>query len=273
MELKIIFGQTKEYLKGKLVSLILITIVIGGLSLLIDMLLNASAYSTTVSVFTQQVQRGSQMRAAEIVDVITEGTSKFNIMKFISLTITSILSSGLSLELLQSVRLDQKVKISGVFQKVRDNFTTILVVSTAVSAITWLLDLIPIVGPILSIIATYALSFSVYLIIDTKDKRFDYFIKESYDLTNGNKFELFLINLYYSLVPLIALPVIFVGYLIIFTKLYVVGYALVIIGIIMLSVLGIKYIPYMMVARAKAYDTLFYGKYFLKHASESGSLD
>lgn len=268
MELKIIFRQTKEYLKGKLTSLILVTGLIAGLTIVIDMLLNGSTYNTILSVFVQQVQRGSIMRSREIVEVISDGTSKLNIMRLISLTMTSVLSSGLSLELLQSIRLDQKVKLSRVYQKIRDNFTTILVVSIAVSAITWLLSMIPIIGFILSLIATYALSFSVYLIIDNKDKSFDFFLKESFDLTNGNKFELFLINLYYSFAPIIAIPIMIVGYVLLFTKIYVIGYITLIVGTIMFVALGIKYISYMMVARAKAYDTLFYGKYFLEYASK-----
>lgn len=122
-----------------------------------------------------------------------------------------------------------------VFEKLKEYYPQIIVLSLIYSIIISALKLVPILGSIVAIIAQVAFAYIYFLIEDMENEGIVDHFRLSYELTNGHKINLFLMTLIYKLIPIVIIFVVTIFTMpLIILSLGLLGFPLVI-GYIILS--------------------------------------
>ena len=135
--------------------------------------------------------------------------SKINIKHLIYNIVSALFSAGISYEILRSFKSQENVKLTGVFNAIKDNFVPLASVTLVTGITFYLLELIPLIGWILSLVVGYMLAYSIFLIQDYPQENLVFYLKTSNDMMVNHKFNLFMAEMKYIIKPLIALVVSF----------------------------------------------------------------
>lgn len=255
MDRKSIYSKTDDFIKGRWWSIVVVHIIsaiIGAVIVGIFMQIFVG------KIFVPLIYAIESEDAYAMLAMIGQIISYLSIGILVSTILTGLLKAGLSMEVLEAYNTGIDIKTGNVINKIKDNFTAILIVVVITAAVNYLIAKIPFVSSFSSIITTVfglAISFSFFLLQDKKAEDGISAITESFNATSGHKFDLFMIGLYYYFRPFIGLLIMFVG-LFFIEAIPTLAIILFLAGLIVMIVLGIKYIPYATVAEAIYYSEI-----------------
>lgn len=249
MNLSEIRLKTKSYLSSKWFSVASVLVIIALIEMVLGLIFRTNSIFTRVRAIYEAILYGGDVTSVIFATYVRGNIIGRLIMAFIS----SLLHAGFMMGLLKSVQEDRKLVFQDIVDSATEFMVPILIVSFASALVSIVLGWIPFLGAILNLIVGLMLSFALFIIEDrrTNDGLQALFI--SVDETKGYKLDLFLINIFYSIVP-------FAGYLLILVGLVFVKVAPILtglftlLGIIAFFVLSIIVLPYADVATVVVYE-------------------
>lgn len=141
---------------------------------------------------------------------VEQPTSNMIIKSFISSIITSALGGALSIAILKYLRnphtvYNRKFSIDKLFEQISLYPKELFIVALVLSVINTLLGMVPIVGFLLTIIASLVFAFVYFAIVDVNSNNLGDIFRLSVEKTNGRKLDIVLMFLKYYLVPIIVM--------------------------------------------------------------------
>jgi Protein of unknown function (DUF975). len=252
MDRKAIYEKTAEFLKGRWLSITLISLGIGVIVYAINVIVGFVLGGSGANQLSYEISNGNISAALNIASKISSGNIFTSF--FISL-LDAVLSTGLSIAVLNAYRNQGNVVFNDVVVIIKEHFEKIIIAILAITAITTLIGLIPFVGTILASILNYCFAFAYFLINDKKSSDAISAIKDSYESTTGHKLNMFMIDWYYILRILIGFGIIIIA--VFFANASpALAILLMFVGAIVSLVLLFKYLPYLVVARVIYYETV-----------------
>lgn len=246
MKRKVIYDLTQTYTKKNWLSIAKYFVLILIIVTLISKLLGLSstldlANELAASESSTDVNNALIITAKSPITMILEtGVNALN----------SFLNAGLMFAVLRSYRENVKVTLQLIIEELSKKPFTIYLASLMIGLIALILEMIPILGGILSLVFTLA-SFFALLLLQENDTDPINAIKESLILSRGHKWNIMLIELKYSLLVLAAIIL-----LIFLAAFGVVGLFL---GIAILMLAALKTSPNLIASGAIYYDLLTKG--------------
>lgn len=133
----------------------------------------------------------------------TVSSRGFNFNSLVSSVITGIFNLIFNMEVYNFVKTDS-FELGNIFNYIKENPSNVLIVGALKGLIDFLLGLIPVVGFILVIFAQLGFTYIAYIMyLNPKKEVMDYF-RDSWNLTNGKKQQLFSILIHYMLITIVG---------------------------------------------------------------------
>ena len=256
-----IYDKTKEFLNGRLMNILVFSLLICLVNFAIITIGSSSAIGI-LGEFIRLLMRGNLIGVLEFGSEIGD----LNIItRFCRILIVTALNAGLSISILGSYRSSEKVQFKGIIEAFKENLKELLVAIFIISTIVMLVSFVPFVGWLLAIIVEYGLAFYSLLIKDKKTKSALSAVIDSYKLTRGHKRKLFLLDMHYLFRVSIGFVIYIAGFIISFRTDFfersgpgnhVSATIVVLFGVVTLIVLAIRYLPYMVTAKVIYYEVL-----------------
>ena len=258
MDRKLVRDKTEQFLQGRWGNIIIVKIISGLITMAVSAIFIIPLMVTfigTTRVNIEMSSMGGEPNPFVILGAITTMFASMAVVLTLTGLIHRLISGGLDIAIMKSYEDGERISFGTVFNHAKDNFVAILIISFAISFITYIAGKIPFIGLILTIFITYSTIFAYALIGDNSAKDGIEALKMSYEKTKGNVLDLFLISLYYTIRPLIGLLVVLVGMMFLMVSEVFAG-LIILVGFVMMIVLGIKYIPYSAAAPIMFYESL-----------------
>jgi len=252
MDRKEIYEKTAEFLTGRWLSITFISLGIGVIVYVITIIIGFALGGNGANQLSYEISHGNMSAALNIASSIASGNIFTNF--FISL-LDAILSTGLSIAVLNAYRNQEKVVFNDVVNIIKEHFEKLIIAILAITAITTLIRMIPFVGMILATILNYCFAFTYFLINDKKSSDAISAIKDSYECTTGHKLNMFMVEWYYFLRILIGFGIMIIA---LFFGNASPTFAIMFFfaGAITTFVLLFKYLPYLVASRVIYYETV-----------------
>lgn len=254
MDRRQIYAKTEEFVKGRWLSFMSVSIIAGIITSII-----------TFVIFTFVI--GPNIVLLELLPTMNlEETMSSLIVIFSSLSISATLSSifsvivkaGLEMSSLDAYVNGGKITLGSTFSKIKNNFVPIIVAGMIMLVINFVLsifDFLSAFSLIIIPIISYMMIFTFFTLEDNVADNGVDAIKESYRRSNGHKFDLFIVQMNYSLKPLWGLLVAILGAFFV-SVLPTLAALLMLTGFIVSVVLALKYRPYITMSLAVYYREL-----------------
>ncbi len=255
MDRKQVYTKTDEFLKGRWGSIIIVHLITFAITAAISMIVMTLFIGNIIEPLMYSLQYGDDYLA---LAAITSAISSIFLVVSITGIVGGFIKAGLNMQVYKSYRYGEKINFSLVISNISENFGSIFVIVALVGVIQFGVSSIPFLrsmAGIINTIITLAVSFSLYILVDNKVEGGVEALTESYAATNGHKFNLWVIGIYYVLRPFIGFLFMFVGLFFIDSIPALAG-LLMFVGLIVMAVLAIKYIPYRTAAEAIYYAEL-----------------
>lgn len=168
-----------------------------------------------LALVLSQVFGGVDMALDNYKDYLTgiKSTNKNSInYQLITVFISNLVKGANSLAILDLIR-GGSYGLSEVFSKLKDHTKSIMGIAGILTLIDVFLNMVPLIGVILSFVAFAAFAYVFYLIEDYDGLGIVDNFKASYELTKGYKFNIFLLQILYGILPFL-LVLVFILFLI-----------------------------------------------------------
>ena len=245
---KEIYTKTDEFLKEYFSSLLIIIILFSIANELLSLVLSLGIEG--LSNLIAALSKGD----IQSMQVIYLGASSSTVVAVCFALVAELVDVGIFIAILNAYRYGGKISFETVINTFKANYSKYLVAALAITVISLLISLIPNVGGILNRIIRYGVAFSYFLIMDEKTENGLSSLKDSYELASGHLWNLFVMDMNYSLRILV-----FTILIVIFTSLFVTPFNPMlglIIDIAGLAVFVLKYLPAILTAKTIYYDEI-----------------
>lgn len=251
MDLKMIRNKTNGYLKKHLMSVIKLLVVIALIEFGFGIIFKNNRfmqYFVNISYFINK----DVTKTAGFLRRFTSGNILTGLIVGL---ISNALLAGFTMALLSAVKQNKDVQLKDVFKSIDQHLISIVMISFISTIIHSFLNHIPIIGQVLQVIVNYMFAFTYFILKETKTTDGFEAIKLSVNETNGHKMSLFLINLYYYVIPYLGLVIVMASSLFV-RRIPLIGSLIFLSGIILQSILSIIFLPYGYVATIMIYETV-----------------
>ncbi len=253
------YSKVKATVKGNWWKIFLVIVIINAIGGIINSIgIDYSKNFYNIIYYFEAIQYG-YMDPEDILDIIRN--RQFNAWILFSnlmyIVVSKVLFLGLSVNILGLVR-NNVFETIGIIDTFRTKTIKLLAIGTIYALLIFVLSRIPIVGFIVTTVVTYGMCYLPYLIELNPDLDYIEYFKDSWNLTNGHKWRLFLIDFHYFGIPTVLFFCIFIFIIILFGMQ---SYGSTIFGIILMVVSSIVYVVIMIrnsvlnrVANAQYFD-------------------
>ncbi len=254
------YQRVNDIVKGNWGKLFLALIIISAITqAILAFTANQVNITPVIEYVTYVSQNNLEIDPQYFSTIIRESLfkgSSFNFIVIASAIVSELLMVGYHIRVLGLIEVGE-FNIFDMFKVIERNFVKYLIVSFFYAAIIYALNFIPVIGSIIVIIAGYGFAYYPYLLKDNPELDYIDYFKSSWELTNGHKFQLFKIDLYYAIrivIPCLTGLLLMIILLIFrLNSLVFLGILALFIGFVWSLVLVIKYGPYINVAKALYY--------------------
>lgn len=254
MDRQVIYAKTRDFMKrhGKNIIIYLV------LYLILEGIIGAILGNRTISQIRIDMNQDffdPNLGSAQFVQVTNQ---QHPILALLTNTINSFMLAGLLFSILEAYRTDKSVTMNTIINNLKENILNVLLLCLATAVVNYALGFIPLIGAILGTVFQYATIFALFIMKDNQNLNFIDSIQESFELTNGHKWNLFLIQLRYIVRVLlyILLGIILVMFF---------GVLGVILMVIVMVITIIRFMPLILSSTAIYYDLLVKGNQELKY--------
>lgn len=204
MKRKQVYAETKEFLLGRKGS------ILGGMIVIfvINYVLN-TLFKTSTSITPEQMEAIMNGVVLEEVATITMTQRTFS---FLIGIVNQVFTAALSVAILQTVLNGGVFRIKMMLENVKKHWLAYATIGAVLSLISTVLGLISInflglsfIISLITTVLTYMIAFAYFLVTDNSVSTAIDAIKESIQLTNGKKMDLFLMGIHYGLLMLTPL--------------------------------------------------------------------
>lgn len=255
MDREIVYEKTGDYVRGRWMNIVLILAGIWGINFVIGLILGGSSTASMMTDFANSVQHGGSDGEIgfNLVNSFIQGARRDWLRGILQAAVSSMLTAGFTMALLDSFRKNETVSFESVFENIQKHAIEIIVAALIIGVVETVVGFVPIIGAIASAVLSYMFAFVFFIIKEHKQEDVVSSIKASIEMTKGHKMNLFMIDLYYLFRPLLALILIPVGGFLVARDQLALGFLIMFAGLIATVVLAIRYIPYTHVAHAVYY--------------------
>ncbi len=254
MDRRQIYAKTDAFVKGRWLSFMLVSVISGIITALITM----AIFTLIIGPNIVLIELLPTMEVEEVMAALLVIISSLSVSASLSSIFYVIVQAGLEMSSLDAYVNGGKITLSSTFNKIKNNFVSIIVAGMIMLVINFLLsffDFLSVFSLIIIPIISYMMIFTFFTIEDkVADNGVDA-IKESYRRSNGHKFDLFIVQMNYALKPLYGLLVVIFGLFFINVSPTLSG-LIIMTGFIVSLVLALKYRPYRTMSLAVYYREL-----------------
>ncbi len=183
-----IYERTEEMIEGKRGSIFIGYIIVR----LIPALISFFGISSMLKSLFISSYMSDAMIFASLLKLIAFGP-----ILFIVLALAKLLESGLQIEVYK-YSLDGKFHLGSIFTNFSNHLLKIVLYSLMMGALSFILNLIPAIGWILALIASYLFSLTIFVLVDRPEDDIVENFKTSYRMMKDNVLNLFLIRIKYA---------------------------------------------------------------------------
>lgn len=206
MDYSEIISQTFDVFKKNFKDIIIVFLIIFLIFLVIESLFS---FDTVKEVQTEYYNEDGNKIKEITKEIGGTNTGKLGIFDLVIEFLKQIIYGANFMALLAFLR-GGEYNIRTVYEKGLNNIRILAPVAGIYALIIYILGVIPIIGPLLSLIASIALAFVYFEIEDFEgDSPIDFF-KLSYKMTYGHKMNIFILNLILQIIPILILVVLIV---------------------------------------------------------------
>lgn len=250
MDKKNIYTMTKDFMKGKWLNFASILILIWFINFVVSVALGNSLLIQTMITTIETADLDGSGDVLLALDRFNRGGL---IAALITGFISSLLNSGFMMTLVKTVENDTKMTVKDVFNTSLEYMLPITIISLTLSIIYSFLNLLPGVGALLQLAASFMFIFAEFILADKGTEDGFQALMLSKNMTRGHKMNLFSITINYGIRPYAGLLVTYIGLLVFFVS-TVLGAILIALGFILFIGLYFMYIPYVKVATIIYYE-------------------
>lgn len=185
---KEVYEKTEEKIKDKRTSIFIGYILVR----LIPALISFFGISSMLKTLFLGSYMSDSMLIVSMLKLIAFGP-----ILFIVLALARLLESGLQIEVYK-YSLDGQFNLGDIFSNFSKYFLKILLYSLMMGAISFVLNLIPAIGWILALIASYLFGLTIFVLVEHKEDDIVENFKTSYKMMKTNVINLFLIRIKYA---------------------------------------------------------------------------
>jgi len=255
---KDLYAKIKDFVNGRsagiIFALILITFIstiVVFIPMVIVLFKGVADYQFAQAFGDYSSFNGILIRTYSIMAIVTIITSM----------LISVLSASLSTSIFKAYKNDEYVGIVTMFSEFKENGVKFLTASLAIFVVNLVampIMIIPIVGQVVLFYVVYSMSFVFMLIADGRSDGAFSAVKDSFNLSKGHRWNLFVMDINYGLRAFgvyFATIIVGIGF---FSQssTEIIGALIVIAGMIATIVIAIKYIPHTLSIRPVYYEEL-----------------
>ena len=247
-----VYAKLNEFVKGRWFSIFIANFVLGIIVSLITSMFSFGAMQGGIQNLLYAAYTGN---AALIFDSISRLATGNLIVSLLSSIVNNTLMAGLIIAIHKAYRSEGSISIGSMFEEIKENGAKLLTTVLAISVIMTLINMVPVIGVLVSIYVGYSLSFTYLLIGDSSSEDAMSAMKDSFALTNGHKWNLFAMEWHYAIRILAGLIPVFLGIFFV-EPAPAIAALLMVVGVIAIVVMAIKYVPYVLCIDAIYYEEL-----------------
>lgn len=254
MDRREIYAKTDAFVKGRWLSFMLVSIVSG----IVTAIITYGIFLLIIGPNIILINLLPTMQLEEAMSALLVIFSSLSISASLSSIFNVIIQAGLEMSSLDAYVNGGKITLGTTFKKIKNNFVSILVAGMIMLVINFALTFFDFIGVFALIIIPIISYMMIFTFLTIEDKVADNgvdAIKESYRRSNGHKFDIFMVQMNYALKPLWGLLIIIFGSFFINVS-PTLSSMIMLTGFIVVSVLAIKYRPYMTMSLAVYYREL-----------------
>lgn len=244
-----IFDETRNYTKKNWLLMVVYSVAVMVLGLTIA---NALGVPNYFEALVSIANDGLSVDQTLDVDSYINPEPYQYFIQFLVGSLTSLLSAGLMFGVLKTYREKTRLRISTIIEQLKKKPFTIFLACLIISLLNFNLELIPLIGPIISLVFVMASYFALVVLQEHDELEPIDALKESFKITRGHKLNLLLIEFKYFVPILVAI----VALLFLTLVLGIVG---IVIGLAIIILVGLRTGPNLIAAAVIYYDKLVNG--------------